>query len=54
MRRFFVGAIVGGSLMYFYLYNYADWQNWASGNMNSTASKYRGDAVRRQADQALR
>lgn len=54
MRRFVIGAILGGGLMYFYLYSYADWANWAAGNMNSTASKYRGDSVHRQADQALR
>jgi hypothetical protein len=54
MRRFVIGAIVGGGMMYFYLYNYSDWQNWASGNINTTAAKYRGDAVHRQADQALR
>lgn len=53
MRRFVIGAIVGGGLMYFYLYNYAGWEQWANGSLDSTASKYRGDAVHRQADQAL-
>jgi len=54
MRRFVIGAIVGAGLMYFYLYQYADWRGWASGSLNKVGSDYRGDAVHRQADQALR
>jgi hypothetical protein len=53
MRRFVIGAVFGGFLMYFYLYQYADWRNWASGNLNNVGSKYRGDATHRAADQAL-
>jgi hypothetical protein len=54
MRRFVIGAIVGAGLMYFYLYQYADWRSWASGGLNKVGSEYRGDSVHRQADQALR
>jgi hypothetical protein len=53
MRRFVIGAFVGGFLMYFYLSQYGDWRNWATGRQNDVGSKYRGDATRRQADQAL-
>ena len=54
MRRFVIGALVGAGLMYFVLYRYGDWQNWADGKFNSVGSQYRGDATKRQADQALR
>ena len=54
MKRFVIGAIVGGFLMHFYLNQYGDWRNWASGSMNSVGSKYRGDQTHRMADQALR
>ena len=53
MRRFFIGALVGAGLMYFYLYQYADWRSWAGGRFNSVGSKYRGDATHQQADQVL-
>jgi len=54
MRRFVIGAMVGAGLMYFYLYQYADWRGWASGRFNKLGSEYRGDATHRQAHQALR
>ena len=54
MRRFVIGALVGAGLMYFYLYQFGDWHNWADGKLNTVGSQYRGDAVHRQADQALR
>lgn len=54
MQRFFIGALVGAGLMYFYLYEYADWSSWASGKFNTVGSQYRGDGVKRQADQAVR
>ena len=54
MRRFVIGAIVGGLLMHFYLTQYGDWRNWADGSLNSVGSKYRGDSTHRMADQALR
>jgi hypothetical protein len=53
MRRFVIGTVVGGFLMYFYLTQYADWRNWASGSLNDVGSKYRGDSTHRMADQAL-
>jgi hypothetical protein len=54
MRRFVIGALVGAGLMYFYLYDYARWQGWASGRFNTVGAEYRGDAHKRQADAALR
>jgi hypothetical protein len=54
MRRFVIGTLVGAGLMYFYLYEFAGWEGWASGRFNSVGSQYRGDAHRRQADDALR
>jgi len=53
MRRFVIGALVGAGLMYFYLYEYAGWEGWASGRLNTVGSQYRGDAERRRADEAL-
>ena len=53
MRRFVIGALVGAGLMYFYLYEYAGWEGWASGRLNSIGSKYSGDSRKRQADEAL-
>jgi len=53
MKRFIIGAVVGGLLMHFYIYQYYDWKNWASGNINDVGSKYRGDKTRNMADQAL-
>jgi hypothetical protein len=54
MRRFVIGALVGAGLMYFYLYEYAGWKNWASGRFNTVGSQYRGDADKRRADDVLR
>lgn len=54
MKRFVIGAVVGGFLMYFYLTQYGDWRNWASGSLNDVGGMYRGDAHKRQADQAVR
>jgi len=54
MRRFVIGALVGAGLMYFYLYEYASWEGWVSGRFNTVGSRYRGDAHKRQADDALR
>jgi hypothetical protein len=54
MRRFVIGALVGAGLMYFYLYEYANWEGWVSGRLNTVGSRYRGDAHKRQADDALR
>ena len=53
MRRFVIGALVGAGLMYFYLFEYASWEGWASGRMNTLGAQYRGDAERRRADEAL-
>jgi hypothetical protein len=53
MRRFVIGALVGAGLMYFYLYEYAGWEGWASGRFNTVGSQYRGDAVKRRADEVL-
>lgn len=53
MRRFVIGTIVGAGLMYFYLYEYAGWRSWASGNLNTVGSQYRGDAVHQKANEAL-
>ena len=54
MRRFFIGALVGAGLMYFYLYQYGDWRNGIEGKFNTVGSEYRGDSRHRQADDALR
>jgi hypothetical protein len=54
MRRFFIGALVGAGLMYFYLYRYGDWRNGIEGKFNTVGSEYRGDSRHRQADDALR
>lgn len=54
MRRFVIGAIVGAGLMYFFLFQYADWKNWARGGLGDISAQYRGDAGHRRADQALR
>jgi hypothetical protein len=53
MRRFVIGAFVGGFLMYFYMTQYLDWRNWASGSLNDVGSKYRGEQTKRMADQVL-
>jgi hypothetical protein len=53
MRRFVIGAFVGGCLMYFYLTQYPTWRNWASGGLNDVGAQYRGDKMHRMADQAL-
>ena len=53
MRRFFIGALVGAGLMYFYLYRYGDWRNGIEGKFNTVGSEYRGDTRHRQADDAL-
>jgi hypothetical protein len=54
MRRFFIGALVGAGLMYFYLYRYAGWRNWTEGRFDKVGSQYRGDTTHRLADQALK
>jgi len=38
----------GGGLMYFYLYEYASWEGWASGRLNTVGSQYRGDVEKRR------
>jgi hypothetical protein len=53
MRRFFIGALVGAGLMYFYLYEYGAWEGWAENRFDTVGSQYRGDKTHRQADQAL-
>ena len=53
MRRFFIGALVGAGLMYFYLYRYGEWRSGIEGKFNSVGSEYRGDTRHRQADDAL-
>jgi len=53
MKRFVIGAVVGGFLMYFYLTQYGDWRNWASGSLNDVGSKYSDHQTRRMAEQAL-
>jgi hypothetical protein len=53
MRRFFIGALVGAGLMYFYLNEYGTWQGWAENRFDTVGSQYRGDKTHRQADQAL-
>jgi hypothetical protein len=53
MRRFFIGALVGAGLMYFYLYRYGDWRNGVAGKFNTVGAEYRGDSRHRQADEAL-
>jgi hypothetical protein len=53
MRRFVIGAVVGGYLMYFYLTQYGGVRNWASGSLGNVGSQYRGDRTHRMADQAL-
>ena len=54
MKRFVIGALVGGFMMWWYLNNYGEWRMWASGSLNDVGGKYRGDQHRRQADQVLR
>ena len=53
MRRFFIGALVGAGLMYFYLNEYGSWEGWAESRFDTVGSEYRGDKTHRQADQAL-
>jgi len=53
MRRFVIGTIVGAGLMYFYLFEYGAWKDWASGRVNTVGSQYRGDSHRNKAEQAL-
>ncbi len=53
MKRFLIGAVVGGLLMHFYLTQYGDWRNWASGSLNDVGSKYSDKATRRLANDAL-
>ena len=53
MKRFIIGAIVGFFLMNFYLTQYGDWRNWASGSLNDVGSKYSDGKSRHLADQAL-
>jgi len=54
MRRFVIGALVGAGLMYFYLYEYASWEGWASGRLNTVGSQYRRRRRETPADEALR
>jgi hypothetical protein len=54
MRRFLVGALVGGALMYAFLHSAGDWRNWASSRFDTVGSQYRGDEVQRKAKDALR
>ena len=54
MRRFVIGLVVGGGLMYWYLNSAGDWRNWAESKFGTVGSQYRGDAVHRKADDALR
>ncbi|MET0152747.1 MAG: hypothetical protein ABW298_09095 [Candidatus Binatia bacterium] len=53
MRRFFIGALVGAGLMYFYLYRYTGWRSWTEGRFDTVGSQYRGDSTHRLAEQVL-